>query len=169
MINLSIIILCLEIFFARILDVSIGVIRTVELIKDNTIKAVILAFFEVLIWFLIAREALTSNELNLLVAIIYSLGYACGTLLGSYLSKKLIKGSVGVQIISKDIASKDINKIKRKGFGISSLDLDNNKKMLIIEVDKKRLDDLINLIKDIDNKAFITVSETKFYANGYVK
>ena len=41
---MSTIILCLEIFIARILDVSIGVIRTVELVKDNTIKAVILAF-----------------------------------------------------------------------------------------------------------------------------
>lgn len=161
--------LCLEIFIARILDVSIGVIRTVELVKDNTIKAVILAFFEVLIWFLVAREALTSTDLNLIVAIFYSLGYACGTLLGSFLSKRLIKGSVGVQVISSIFNLKNINIIKRAGYGISSLKLDNNKRMLFIEVDKKRLKELLHLINKIDNKSFITVSETKYVSNGFVK
>lgn len=166
---MSVIILCIKIFVARILDVSIGVIRTVELVKDNTIKAVILAFFEVLIWFLIAREALTSSDLNILIAIFYSLGYACGTLLGSYLSKLLIKGSVAVQVISSTILKKNITEIKNNGYGISSLNLDGNKKMLIIEVDKKRLKNLLNLVKKIDDKAFITVSETKFVTNGYIK
>lgn len=166
---MSTIFLCLEIFIARILDVSIGVIRTVELVKDNTIKAVILAFFEVLIWFLVAREALTSTDLNLMVAIFYSLGYACGTLLGSFLSKRLIKGSVGVQVISSIFNLKNINIIKRAGYGISSLKLDNNKRMLFIEVDKKRLKELLHLINKIDNKSFITVSETKYVSNGFVK
>lgn len=166
---MSVIILCIKIFVARILDVSIGVIRTVELVKDNTVKAVILAFFEVLIWFLIAREALTSSDLNILIAIFYSLGYACGTLLGSYLSKLLIKGSVAVQVISSTILKKNITEIKNNGYGISSLNLDGNKKMLIIEVDKKRLKSLLNLVKKIDDKAFITVSETKFVTNGYIK
>ena len=161
--------LCLEIFIARILDVSIGVIRTVELVKDNTFKAVILAFFEVLIWFLIAREALTSTELNILIAIFYSLGYAVGTLIGSYLSKRLIKGTVGVQVISSTINIKSINRIKKEGYGISSLKLENNKKMLFIEVDKKRLNKLLNIINKLDSKSFITVSDTKYVSNGFVK
>ena len=166
---MSTLFLCFEILLARILDVSIGVIRTVELVKDNTIKAVILAFFEVLIWFLIAREALTTTNLNLLIAIFYSLGYALGTLLGSYLSKKLIKGSVGVQVVSSLFNINKINEIKKEGFGVSSLKLDNNKRMLFIEVDKKRLKKLLYIIKKIDNKSFITVSDTKYVSNGFVK
>ena len=169
MIYLSIIILCLEIFLARILDVSIGVIRTVELVKDNTNKAVILAFFEVLIWFLVAREALTTTDLNIFVAIFYSLGYAVGTLIGSYLSRRLIKGTVGVQVISSSLKNNDIQEIKKNGFGVSSLNIDNNKKMLIIEVDKNRLKDLMSLINKIDNKSFITVSDTRLVSNGFVK
>lgn len=166
---MSTILLCFEIFIARILDVSIGVIRTVELVKDNTIKAVVLAFFEVLIWFLVAREALTSSDLNILVAIFYSLGYAFGTLIGSYLNKNLVKGSVGVQVISSSFNINKINKIKNEGFGISSLKLDNNKKMLFIEVEKKRLKKLLLLINSIDSQSFITVSDTKFVSKGFVK
>lgn len=166
---MSTIILCLKIFLARILDVSIGVIRTVELVKDNTFKAVILAFFEVFIWFLIAKEALTTNELNILIAIFYSLGYAVGTLIGSFLSKILIKGTVGVQVISSIINLRSINKIKKEGFGISSIKIDDNKRMLFIEVDKKRLKKLLNLISRIDKKSFITVSDTRYVSNGFVK
>ena len=166
---MSTLLLCLEIFIARILDVSIGVIRTVELVKDNTIKAVILAFFEVLIWFLIAREALTSTQLNILIAIFYSLGYACGTLIGSYLSKTLIKGTVGVQVITSNINKKNINRIKKEGYGITSLKIDDNKRMLFIEVKKKKLSKLLTLINKIDSKSFITVSDTKYVSNGYVK
>lgn len=163
------ILLLIEIFFARILDVSIGVIRTVELVKDNTLKSSILAFFEVFIWFCVAREALTTNEFNILVAISYSLGYATGTLIGSYLSRILIRGSLGIQIITNNITDKEIKIIKDKGYGISSLSLDNKKKMLLIEVDKRRLKDLLTLIKKLDNKAFITISETRSTKNGYIK
>ena len=163
-------ILCLKIFMARIIDVSIGVLRTVELVKDHTFKAVILAFFEVFIWFLIAKEALTSSEFNLLVAIFYSLGYACGTLVGSYLNKILINGSLTLQVITNKFNQNNIKKIKKEGFGISFIKLDGkNKKMLIIEVNKKRLKSLINFIKDIDNKSFIIASESKFTSNGYIR
>lgn len=162
-------ILCLEVFLARILDVSIGVVRTIQIVKEHTIKASILAFFEVLIWFIVARSALTTGDFNIFVAIFYSLGYACGTLLGSYLNKSFIKGSVSVEVISNKIRQKDINDIKKEGFGLSSITLDNKNKMLFIQVDNKRIKNLMSLLNKIDNKSFIRVSDTKLVTNGYVK
>ena len=159
---------CLGIFFARMLDVSIGTLRTIELVKEHTFKAVVLAFFEVFVWYLVARRALNTDILNILVAIFYAGGYATGTLVGSYLSRKLIKGSVAVQVISSKITHEEVEKIKSEGFGVSSLTLDNNKKMLIIEVNKRKTSDLIKIIKKYDEKAFITVSDTKFVANGFL-
>ena len=163
------IMLCLEVFFARIVDVSIGVVSTMEVVKDRTTRAAILAFFEVLIWFVVARSALTTSNMNYIIAIFYALGYACGTLFGSYLSKKLIRGSASIEVISSIIKEKEIKIIKSKGYGISSITLDNNKKMLYIQVDNRRIKELLNIIKSIDNKAFITVSDTKIVTNGYVK
>jgi len=160
--------LCIKIFFARIIDVSIGVIRTVELVKDNTLKAVMFAFFEVLIWFIVAKEALSSN-VSIIVAIFYSLGYSCGTLLGSYLSKKLIKGNVSIQVISSNIKLKDIKYIKSLGYGITKIDIDNKKKMLLIEVNNNELKKVITNIKNIDKSSFITVSDIKYLENGYIK
>src|SRR5574344_1367331 len=132
---MELVLLCIEIFFARILDVSIGVVRTIELIKNHTSKAVILAFFEVFIWFIVARQAINTNEFSLIVAFFYSLGYATGTFVGAFISENFIDGVVGVQIVTSKGSVNNINQIKKRGYGVSSITLDNsNKKMIFIEV-----------------------------------
>ena len=167
---MNLIYLCIEIFFARILDVSIGVVRTIELIKNHTSKAVTLAFFEVFIWFLVAREAINTTEFSLIVAIFYSLGYAAGTFIGAYISNRYIDGIVGVQIVTSKGTENTLKQIKKRGYGMSSVTLDDpSKKMIFIEVSNKKLKDLIKLIKRIDDKAFIFVNETKYTLNGYIK
>ena len=153
--------LSIKIFFARILDVSLGVIRTVEIVKNNTIKAVLIAFFEVLIWYIVAREALTYKEFNIVIAICYSAGYAFGTLIGSFISNYFISGNSGIFIVSKVINKKEINIIKNKGYSLSSLTLDNDNKMLFIEVDNRKLKGLLSLIKSIDKQSFVCIIDAK--------
>lgn len=83
------IILCIKIFLARILDVTIGTIKTINIIKGHKLKSSIYSFFEIIIWFYAARTALTSKESSLLIAIFYALGYSTGTYIGIYLNSKL--------------------------------------------------------------------------------
>ena len=158
---------CLKVFLARIIDVSLGVIRTVMLVKDNIKLAVIIAFFEVFIWLIIAREALV--DANIFIMIFYSLGYAVGTLVGAKLSKKYSKGTSTIQVISYKFTEENIEKIKDKGYGISSIKMENRKKFIIIEVNTKEVDKLLRLIRRIDKDAFITVSDTKLVLNGFIK
>ena len=98
---MEIFILCLKIFSARILDVSLGTIRTIFMVKGKSFISALIGFIEVLIWFLVAREAL-SNGVNIFIAISYSLGYAIGIYIGSILSKLLIKSNLNVQVITED-------------------------------------------------------------------
>lgn len=81
--------LCLKIFFARILDVTLGTIKTVYIVNGNKIKSTIIAFFEVLIWFDIARTSLNTNIDSIIIPIVYSLGYATGTYIGMFINSKL--------------------------------------------------------------------------------
>lgn len=153
--------LSIKIFFARILDVSLGVIRTVEIVRKNTIRAVLIAFFEVLIWYIVAREALTYKEFNIFIAICYSAGYAFGTLIGSFISNYFISGNSGIFIVSKEIKKKEINFIKNNGYRLSSLTLDNDNKMLFIEIDNRKVKDLLSLIKSIDRQSFVCIIDAK--------
>jgi len=165
---------CLKIFAARIIDVSLGTIRTVFFVKGKTIEPFIIAFIEVLIWYTVAREALNTAGNTILIGISYAAGYAVGTLIGSKLSKVLVKGVVGVQIVVKDDSTTLINKLRKKGFAVSVIELKNdyegkNKDMLYIQVNNRKLKELTTMVKNYDENAFIVVNETKLVQNGFIK
>ena len=169
-----IIITCLKIFAARIIDVSLGTIRTVLFVKGKTIEPFIIAFFEVLIWYLIAREALNTEGNTILIAISYAGGYATGTYIGSLLSNYFINGIVGVQIIIKEDSIKLASDLRKRGYTLSIIELKNDyagqdKNMLYIQIRNDKLKELTKIVKRYDKEAFIVVNETKYVQNGFVK
>lgn len=163
--------LCLKIFFVRILDVSMGTLRTVITVKGKTLYASMVGFIEVFIWFLVVREALNTPETSIWIAVAYSAGFATGTYIGGILSKKLISGNLGVQVITSNTSM--IESLRNQGFGVTVIDVegkdkDTNKYMLFIQINKKSINHLQKLIKDIDSSAFIVVNETKYVENGFI-
>ena len=166
--------LCIGIFFARLIDVSLGTIRTILSVKGKTIIATIIAFFEVLIWFLVAREALNTDIDSLWIPLSYSLGFATGTLIGIVISKHFIDGLMCVQVITKKNNDVLINTIRQNGYGLSIVSLNNDydeirKEMLIIELNKKSLKKLVSIIKKTEPNAFLMINETKVVQNGFIK
>ena len=156
---------CLKIFFARILDVSLNTIRTTFVLRGKTLIVAVIAFLEITIWFLVARTAL-NTELNIFIVLSYSGGYTTGTILGTIITNNYIKTNMEVIIISNKI--KNINKIKNNNFGVSILEKNRDKTVLLIETNKKRLEELTNLINKLDKNAFITIKETRSIINGYM-
>ena len=166
--------ICLKIYAARILDVSLGTLRTIFFVKGKTIEPFLIAFFEVLIWFLVAREALNTEGNIYLIAVSYAGGYATGTYIGTLLSKVLIKGVAGVQVVVSEPVDVIINKLREKDYSVSVIDLKdtydgNPKDMLYIQVNNSKLKELTNIIKRYDKNAFIAVNETKYVSNGFIK
>ena len=156
---------CIKIFFARILDVSLNTIRTTFVLRGKTSIVAIIAFLEITIWFLVARTAL-NTELNLFIVLSYSGGYTMGTIIGTVFTNKIIRTNIEILVISDKIRS--IKKIKDNNFGATIISKDNNRVIFIINTTKKRLDELTSLISELDNKAFITVKETRTIINGYI-
>lgn len=178
MVTSEVIVLCITIFFVRILDVSLGTIRTIYTVKGKSLTGSLIGFVEVLVWFLIVKEALNtpdvSNIHNFMIAISYALGFATGTYIGGVISDKFIKGNFGVQVILSEDNDEIVEKIREKGYAVSVIDVKGKEEkkdryMLFIEINKKHFDNLSNLIKSLDSKAFIVVNETKFVQNGFIK
>ncbi len=168
---MDLLILCLKIFFVRIIDVSLGTARTIIMVKGKGLIASLIGFVEVFVWFMIVREALNTTESGIIIAFSYSLGFATGTFIGSILSDKFIESTLGVEIITekKELA----NLIRKKNYAVSVLNVtgqDNIPKyMLMIEIKNKKLDELKKLISELDKNAFLMVNETKLVQNGYFK
>ncbi len=170
---MEVLLLCLEIFFVRIFDVALSTVRTIITVKGKTVLASIIGFIEVLIWFLIVREALNTDYSSFLVGMSYAGGYAVGTLVGGFFSEKLISGNLTVQVILSSANDEVVSFIRKNGFAVSVLDVkgqdDVKRYMLIIEIKKKEITSLRKLIKELDDKAFIIVNETKMVQNGYFR
>lgn len=168
-------ILCLKIFFARIIDVTMGTLRTVLVVKGRRFTPAFIAFFEVLIWFLIAREALTTDVESILIPICYAGGYATGTYIGGFISNNFIEGLIGVNVTTKTAnLEKMLDEIRKAGFGASAIELknpqdDDAKTMLIIQLNKKMLKKLTHIIRSNDPDAFVVINETKYTQNGLIK
>lgn len=166
--------LCIKIFFARILDVSIGTIRTMLMNRGKSFLIAFLAFIEVFIWFVVAREALITDVKSIFIPISYSLGYASGTFIGSYIACHFIKGIVGVQVVVQKDNKRLLNAIRKHNYAVSVIDLKddfngNKRDMLYFQINHQHLKQLINLIKKYDDKAFIVVNDTKTVQNGFLK
>lgn len=97
----NIVFLCLLVFFARIVDTSLSTLATVFIVKDRTVFAVLMSFIQVFVWFIVVREALNSADSAFLLALSYSAGYACGVMVGMYLSDKYVVSNVSVNIVVK--------------------------------------------------------------------
>lgn len=171
--DMELLLLCIKIFFARILDVSLGTLRTVITVKGKSLYASLVGFIEIFVWFLIVKEALNTDETSIWIAISYSLGFATGTFIGSILSQKLITGNLSVQIITDKAYPDMVNTLRNEGYGVTVMDVEGKNKeeekyMLFIEINNKSLNHLQHLVKRIDNDAFMVVNETKYVQNGYI-
>ncbi|MBE6140673.1 MAG: DUF2179 domain-containing protein [Firmicutes bacterium] len=171
---MDILLMCLKIFFARIIDVSMGSVRTVLMVRGKSLMAGAIAFVEVFLWFIIAREALSSEISSLLIPIFYSGGYATGTLLGTFISSKFLDGLIGVQVITLENNQKMLDEIRKNGFGVSIVDLKKDfegkkKDMLFIQLHKKSLKILTKIIRKHDPNAFVIINDTKYTQNGLIK
>ena len=149
---------------------SMGTARTIIVVKGKPFIASMIGLVEVFIWFMIVREALSSDAGGIWIAISYSTGFATGTYIGGILSAKLIKGTMSVQVITDDSNLDEM--LREKGFGITVVnaeghDVKKKKYILFIEIDSSKLADLKKHIEKLDDNAFVIVSETKHVQNGY--
>lgn len=168
--NMTTFFMCIKIFCARVIDVSLGTFRTINTVKGKDLAAASIGLVEITVWFLIVKEALNTDNNSIWIVISYALGFSVGTYIGGKISKRFIKSNLEVQVI---LSSKDdniVNKIREEGYAVTAIEVNgskNEKYMLYIQIINQSLEHLKNIIKKLDNKAFIVVNETKYVENGY--
>ncbi len=159
----AIILLPLLIFFARIVDVSIGTIRIILVSKGYKFLAPLLGFFEVLIW-IIAIGKIMQNLDRWYYYLFYAAGFATGNFIGIILEEKIALGFVGVRVITKKPADELIGKMRESGYGITSVSAEGATGLvhvLFATVKRSKLQDLLFLINEFNPKAFYTIEDIK--------
>ena len=166
--------LCIEVFLCRILDVTFGTMRMVLTVKEKTSLAAVVGFCEVFIWFLMVRRALASADNGVLVALAYAGGYATGTYIGGMISRRFFKSNIVIEVVTTDKNDELIHALREAGFAVTAINVNpseyaGEKYMLFSEILSNRLEEYKQLIYSIDPSAFIMVQETKHYYNGFIR
>lgn len=160
------------IFFGRLFDVSCSTLRIVLIGRGEKLVGSIVAFFEVVVWLLIASAVLTKPDAYKII--FYALAYACGTYLGTWIDDKLALGLSSVQIIVNDCESahKICKELRDAGFGVSTLDAhgidDQPRYMMLINIRRKLTPTVLKLVNSINSSAFVTVSDVKALRGGHM-
>ncbi|WP_066635621.1 DUF2179 domain-containing protein [Desulfolucanica intricata] len=160
----------LFIFFARVADMSLDVIRILMLMRGKRFSAAIIGFVEVTI-FVIALNEVISGGLNDPGKIIaYAGGFATGNYLGIIIEERLAMGFLLLQIFpAKYKGDKYAQELRNEGFGVTSVvgeGRDGERNILFVTLKRKNLNKAIRILNNIDPETFYNVTDAKSIHGG---
>jgi uncharacterized protein YebE (UPF0316 family) len=159
----SFLILPLLIFLARICDVSINTIRIIYMLGGRRLTATLLGFFEAFIWLLVIREIFKHLD-NWLCYVAYPAGFACGIFVGMIIEEKIAYGKVIVRIITRKDVTQLIQYLNMQHFRFTKVNAegpDGNETLVFTVLERERLDELLNKLKELIPTAFYTIEKVK--------
>lgn len=153
----------LFIFFARILDVSIGTIRIMFVSKGFRGKASILGFIEVLIWIIIVAQIFQNLD-NWLNYIAYAGGFAAGNFIGMYIEEKMKMGVQIYRIIVNQENSHLAEELMKHDFRVTVVHGKGKfgpVNVLFTVAKRKRWQELADVVNEFAPNAFFSVEDVK--------
>lgn len=105
----------LGIFVLRIVDVSVGTLRTISMVQGRARVAVLLGFFEVLIWVIAVAQVVSRIDESPWLAPFYAGGFAAGVAVGMLIERRLALGNYVIRIISRSRAREVAQAIDGRG------------------------------------------------------
>jgi uncharacterized protein YebE (UPF0316 family) len=160
----------LLIFAMRVLDVSVGTIRVLFVMRGRKWTAAILGLFEAAIFVAAVSKVVTDLDLGKMVG--YAAGYATGVLVGISIEQWIGAGQVVVRIITREHAVALRDRLFAEGFGVTAVRAEGRQRevlLLFIVCHRRRADALMTIADEIDPSAFVTVDEVSEAFGGYMR
>ncbi len=157
------------IMFARIIDVSLGTLRMLNVVKGHKYRAALLGFVEVLIW-IAAMRFIFQNLDNIWNILGYSTGFAIGTIVGVSIENKFGTGYLQIYIISKYHTDKIADKLRSMKIGATIMPGEGRRSgvaVIVLIILAKRRYEIIKAIENIDPGAFISI-QTAIPYRGFI-
>ncbi len=151
--------LALFIFGLRVVDVSLGTVRTLAIVSGRLKAAVLLGFVEVLIWITVVSQVISRIQESPWVALAFAAGFAAGNAAGIYLERRLAFGEAMVGIFSpagREIAAA----LREAGQAVTTVageGRDGPVTLSYVWCPRRRIDELVTLARRIDPHLFFVV------------
>lgn len=154
----------LLIFVARLCDVSIGIVRTILVIRGNRYLAALLGFVEVSIWITAVSSVVIYIKESWLALVAYSGGFAVGNLLGILIEERLALGQQAIRVINTDPGLPLAQRLREHGLAVTQLEgmgLRGKHEVCFLVVPRRRTREVTQLVLLLCPGAFLTVEDVR--------
>jgi uncharacterized protein YebE (UPF0316 family) len=153
------------IFCARIVDVSLGTLRTIAVVRGRVAVATLLAFFEVSIWIAVITQVMQhlGNVWNMLG---WALGFAAGNTIGMLIERRLALGHLVVRILSKERGGEVAAALRQRGQRVVEFtghDTEGDVALLYMVAGRSEANGLMRAARDTDPDCVVVSEDVRGY------
>ena len=152
------------IFFARVVDVSLGTFRFIMVIRGHGLVATLVGFVESMVWILAVGGVIANLDQWYLV-IAYAAGFASGNWVGIWLESRAAIGTELVRAISKNSEHLLADTLREAGYRpvrlAGSTGSQAPVEVILVVVPRRKVPSLVKIIHEVDPEAVYTVSDIK--------
>ncbi len=145
------------VFVARVVDVSVGTVRTISTVHGRIKTAFVLGCIEVSVWILIVSKVITEISDKPVLVIFYALGFSTGNVLGIIVERKIGFGHIGIRIICMNAGNLMATEIRKAGYAVTTFE-GSGKSGPVIELylvcKRKHLNAILDISRVIEPEAF---------------
>jgi uncharacterized protein YebE (UPF0316 family) len=158
--------LLIGIFCLRIVDQTIGTLRTISVVRGYPALAVFMGFFEVFIWINVVAQVI-QNLHDWYLTVVYAAGFAAGQAVGMWVEGKLALGNQLVRVISR----REMNLAQKlwerdyKATEVESMSRTGPVDVIFIVEGRENIPDVTALICELDPDCFYTVEDVRHVSN----
>jgi len=148
------------VFALRIMDVSLGTMRTIMVIRGHTVVAMGLGFVEVTIWVFAVTPVVMGVRDHPFLALAFAGGFATGNAAGILLERKLALGTVVVRLISRRAGAELTQLVADLASGTAVFEgngLDGPRTLLYASCPRKRLNPRLRKVRANEPDLFYVV------------
>jgi uncharacterized protein YebE (UPF0316 family) len=156
------------IFVLRLVDVSIGTVRMLLVVRGQKGLAWLTGFATAFV-FILAVRGIFSQALDPLRLIGYAAGFATGNVVGMWLEERLAVGLVRLQIVSPRHGLAIVSRLRQAGYGVTEAPgrgRDGAVSWLVCTVLRRDSQVVERLVEEVDPEAFITEQDMRAIQRG---
>lgn len=147
----------LAIFFARIVDVSLGTLRTISIVHGRKWMAFWVGFLEITVWITVISTVIHKIKDTPILSIFYAFGFATGSLAGIKMESWLAIGSIILRVISRERSNEMTDAIRQAGYAVTTFE-GKGKSGPVVELyivcRRRDLKEILQLVHRIEPEAF---------------
>jgi len=149
------------IFFARVVDVTLGTMRIIFISRGLKNLAPLLGFVEVFVW-IVAVSQIMRGAHGLAAYLGYAAGFATGNYVGMWIEGRLAIGKLIIRTFLPQDSGSLVKALRDAGYGVTSLAGEGSTgpvSVVFTVINRKDLPVVVGIIHHFFPKAFLTVEE----------